>query len=249
MLYMKHPPSMHGNAMPLALLSLEHDLVRSIEVDPRVAYLHLAFHLADSREGRRDAELYQTLAPLPECLGLASVEAELGAIYLAAEDGLAHERLCAFMREHRSSLEFALKQVDETVGRRYRTYQSRIKAMHSMHRKMRHYDLQSPYQVLDILAIRIVVEEVAECYAGIEWAKSTWKLVGVKDYIAAPKRNGYQSLHVLVQAPSWTVELQFRTTKMHLEAEYGKASHASYKARPSHDDTRMICALRSLRRR
>lgn len=234
-------------ALSLAYLSLRDDYNQSIEIEPRVAYMYLAYHLNDSRSGQYDAKRNQKLALFSDVLGLHCVDAELGAMYLALENGEAHDKLCEFMHDHHASLSKALGAVEKIVSARYDAYQSRIKAIHSIHKKMLQNNLFSPYQVLDILAVRIIVDDVRACHAGIEWAASMWKLIGIKDYIASPKLNGYQSLHILVQVSSWTVELQFRTVDMHLEAEYGKASHASYKETLTLNEPGTMSALKRLK--
>tara|TARA_B110001450_G_scaffold235367_1_gene240016 strand:- start:2274 stop:3059 length:786 start_codon:yes stop_codon:yes gene_type:complete len=247
LLYTKNFAHFDEEAISLAHLSLHGNYERSIDIDPRVAYLHLAYHLDDSRAGQYDAKRNQNLALFSNVLGLQSVVAELGAIYLAIENGAAHDNLCEFIHTHHASLSNALGAVEEIVSARYDAHQSRIKAIHSIHKKMQQSNLLSPYQILDILAVRIIVDDVRECYAGIEWAASMWKLVGIKDYIASPKPNGYQSLHILVQVSSWTVELQLRTKDMHLEAEYGRASHASYKETVPKIKLRTMSALKRLK--
>lgn len=247
LLYTKNVAHFDEEAISLAHLSLNSNYERSIGIDPRVAYLYLAYHLDDSRAGQYDAKRNQNLALFSDVLGLHSVDAELGGIYLAIENGAAHDNLCEFVHKHHASLSNALGAVEEIVSARYDAYQSRIKAVHSIHKKMLQNNLLSPYQILDIIAVRIIVDDVSECYAGIEWAASMWKLVGIKDYIASPKPNGYQSLHILVQVSSWTVELQLRTKDMHLEAEYGSASHASYKKTVAEIELGTMSALKRLK--
>jgi (p)ppGpp synthase/HD superfamily hydrolase len=207
----------------------------------------LAYHLNDSRSGQYDPKRNQNMALFSDVLGLHCANAELGAMYLALENEEAYGKLCEFMNAHHESLSKALGTVEKIVSARYDAYQSRIKAIHSIHKKMLQNNLFSPYQVLDILAIRIILNDVRACYSGVKWAASTWKLVGIKDYIANPKSNGYQSLHVLVQVSSWTVELQFRTVHMHSEAEYGRASHVSYKETATQNELGTISALKRLK--
>ena len=107
----------------------------------------------------------------------------------------------------------------------------RVKGLWSLWQKLKRKegDLSKVY---DIAAIRIVVEDVSECYRVLGLVHNLWQpLVGkIKDYIAFPKPNGYQSLHTTVfSGDGGIVEVQIRTKSMHREAMYGIAAHVSYK--------------------
>ena len=107
----------------------------------------------------------------------------------------------------------------------------RVKGLWSLWQKLKRKggDINEVY---DIAAIRIVVEDVATCYRVLGLVHNLWQpLVGkIKDYIAFPKPNGYQSLHTTVfSGDGGIVEIQIRTRDMHLEAMYGIAAHVTYK--------------------
>ncbi len=109
--------------------------------------------------------------------------------------------------------------------------QGRAKHLHSIHRKMRSQNLREG-EVFDLLAFRIITATVEDCYHALGVIHSLFTPIPnkFKDYIATPKRNGYQSLHTaLVGAEGRTIEVQIRTQKMHEIAEYGVASHWRYK--------------------
>lgn len=107
----------------------------------------------------------------------------------------------------------------------------RIKYCHSLYKKLKRYN-NDIKKVYDIVALRIIVSDVTECYAtlGILHGMYTPLSGRIKDYIAQPKPNGYQSLHTTVFSDDGSIlELQIRTTEMHEAAEYGIAAHWRYK--------------------
>jgi GTP pyrophosphokinase len=107
----------------------------------------------------------------------------------------------------------------------------RVKGLYSLYHKLRRkeWDVDVVY---DLLAMRVVVPEVEDCYRALGIIHKLWRpLPGrVKDYIAFPKPNGYQSLHTTVTTPNGVIlEIQIRTRQMHHESEFGIASHIAYK--------------------
>ncbi|WP_413578336.1 RelA/SpoT family protein [Bdellovibrio sp. HCB290] len=135
------------------------------------------------------------------------------------------------------------------VGFKYEVY-GRSKHLWSVYRKMQSRSLDYD-QVYDVLAFRVIVESVAECYAALGLVHSLWKPIPgrFKDFIAMPKANNYQSLHTTVIGPGGErIEIQIRTSDMHLVAEMGIAAHWKYKERGKmeSDDLQQANWLRDL---
>ncbi|MFH1766836.1 MAG: HD domain-containing protein, partial [Patescibacteria group bacterium] len=107
----------------------------------------------------------------------------------------------------------------------------RIKFCFSLYRKLQRYN-NDINKIYDIVALRIVVNDVTDCYAALGILHGLYKPLSgrIKDYIAQPKPNGYQSLHTTVFSDDGSImEFQIRTVEMHEEAEYGIAAHWRYK--------------------
>lgn len=107
----------------------------------------------------------------------------------------------------------------------------RVKHLYSLYQKLKRYKMDES-KVYDIFALRIIVPTVSDCYQALGVIHGLYRPFPgrFKDYIAVPKPNGYKSLHTTIFAGDGsTLEIQIRTQEMHLEAEYGIASHLSYK--------------------
>lgn len=108
---------------------------------------------------------------------------------------------------------------------------SRVKSKYSLYKKLVRYQMDIE-KIYDIVALRVVVENIGDCYKVLGLIHSLWKpLPGrIKDYISVPKPNGYRSLHTTIITNSKSIaEIQIRTREMHAEAAYGIAAHFAYK--------------------
>jgi GTP pyrophosphokinase len=146
------------------------------------------------------------------------------------------------MKHAEEQLEKAQKMIqkrlaEEKIKVDFKTH-SRIKGTYSMYTKLmrKNWDVD---QIHDLLAIRIIVPTVEDCYRVLGIVHSLWRplISRVKDYIATSKPNGYKSLHTTVITGNQEImEVQIRTEQMHRESEFGVASHLSYKERQDAGD-------------
>lgn len=187
------------------------------------------------RIARESLEIY---APIAGRLGMSEFKGELedGAFaYLQPKE---YERMKNIMdikvREKGAYVSRIIDQVEKLLGTTSATdfqVHGRIKRLFSLFKKLRKYqgDLSKIY---DLIAIRIIVSDVEECYMALGLLHQKWRPVPgrIKDYIAQPKPNGYQSLHTTVFTENGEiVEFQIRTLEMHDLAEFGVAAHWRYK--------------------
>ncbi len=222
-------------------------LLLSIAKDARVILIKLADRLHNMRtleylrpeKQRRIAQETRDLyAPLAHRFGMAKMRWELEDLafkHLEPEDYRALAKLVAQKRGERESLiaQLAgpLERELRAAGIRDVEVTGRPKHLWSIHKKM--MKRGKPYdEIYDLLAIRVLVKTVADCYHALGIIHDGWTPLQerIKDYIAQPKSNGYQSLHTTVFGPGRQLfEIQIRTREMHRTAEFGIAAHWLYK--------------------
>jgi len=222
-------------------------LLLSIAKDARVILIKLADRLHNMRtleylpteKQRRIAQETRDLyAPLAHRFGMAKMRWELEDLafkHLETDDYRALAKLVAQKRGERESL---IAQLAEPLGAELRSagirdaeVTGRPKHLWSIHKKM--MKRGKPYdEIYDLLAIRVLVGSVSDCYHALGVIHDGWTPLQerIKDYIAQPKSNGYQSLHTTVFGPGRQLfEVQIRTREMHRTAEFGIAAHWLYK--------------------
>ncbi|RKR06312.1 GTP pyrophosphokinase [Kushneria sinocarnis] len=212
--------------------------VALIKIAERTCMLRQVRHTSRERCLRVAREVFDIYAPLAHRLGIGQIKWELEDLsfrYLHEADykAIAHQ-----LAEKRLDRDRYILDVIETLKglleaqhiTRY-DISGRAKHIYSIWRKMKrkHIDFS---QVHDVRAVRILVPEVTDCYTVLGIVHSLWHHVPTEfdDYIANPKKNGYQSLHTAVFGPEGKVlEIQIRTFAMHEEAELGVCAHWRYK--------------------
>ncbi len=183
------------------------------------------------------AEALQVFAPLANRLGIWEIKWEMEDLSFRFLEPETYRKVATLLDEKRSGREAHVEQLRTLLAAQLQTQgiaatvQGRPKHIYSIVKKMRGKSLGFD-QVYDIRALRIVVGDVADCYAALAWVHSQFAPVTEEfdDYIARPKANGYQSLHTVVRdLAGQPIEVQIRTQAMHDHAEHGVAAHWAYK--------------------
>ncbi|MGN0806866.1 MAG: RelA/SpoT family protein [Candidatus Coproplasma sp.] len=201
--------------------------------------------LSNERQQRIARETLDIFTPLAGRLGISQVKCELEDLCLKYLDPEAYEYLVTNIHQ---KLEERQQFVDTVVVQLKRMLEEhnisgdvvgRPKHFYSIYRKMKNKGLTLD-QIYDLTAVRVIVNEIEECYEVLGVIHKQWKPVPgrIKDYIATPKRNMYQSLHTTVVTDfGQYFEIQIRTVEMHKMAEYGIAAHWKYKEHKTSSET------------
>ena len=183
-------------------------------------------------------ETLEIYAPIADRLGMSLAKQELEDAAFPYAYPESYERTRMLLKERGSENEKRLEKVERDLKREFgeaglRTFrtEARIKGLYSLYRKLerKNWDITKIY---DILALRVIFPSVADCYTALGIIHGHWRPVPgkIKDYIAFPKPNGYQSIHTTVYTgDGGALEMQLRTEAQHREAQLGIASHLTYK--------------------
>ncbi len=229
-------------------------LLLSIAKDARVIIVKLADRLHNMRtldwlapeKRRRIAQETRDLyAPLAHRFGMAKLRWELEDLAFKHLETEEYKALAKQVSQKRNEREALIRQLAEPLsislakaGIANVEVSGRPKHLWSIYKKMK--QREKPYEeIYDLLAIRVLVNTVPDCYHALGIIHDGWTPVQerIKDYIAQPKSNGYQSLHTTVFGPGRQLyEVQIRTRDMHRTADYGIAAHWRYKEDAKSDD-------------
>jgi GTP pyrophosphokinase len=219
----------------------------SVAKDARVIIIKLADRLHNMRtlgslprekQERIATETREIYAPLAHRFGMAGIKAELEDLAFSILEPEDHRVLAQQIAARRAEREGLIHTFQEPLERELKQagitwfeVTGRPKHLWSIYQKMKRRD--KPFEeIYDLMAIRVIVKSVQECYhvLGVIHHKWTPLQERIKDYIASPKSNAYQSLHTTVFGPGGHLfEVQIRTQEMHRTAEYGIAAHWLYK--------------------
>jgi len=223
-------------------------LLVAISGDIRVLIIKLADRLHNMQtidaiedKNRRMKISNETLlifAPLAERIGMYKIKNQLESLAFEQtnpeESKIITENIAKTKKTHKCIIKDIIDKLEEEIEVKEKIdclIYGREKKPYSIWRKMREKDISFEY-LSDIMAFRIIVDDIPTCYKVLGIINSKYKMIPntFKDYISTPKENGYQSLHTVVIGPqNIKIELQIRTHKMHNIAEFGVASHWLYK--------------------
>ena len=221
------------------LLAMVSDVrVVLIKLADRLHNMRTLEHLKPERQEAIARETLDIYAPLAHRLGMGKVRGELEDLAFRYTDPVSYEQVAAAVESRRIDGEQFLRSVEDTLIEQLREnniearVEWRIKRIYSIFQKQQRSKVSFD-QVYDLLAIRVITQDVAACYAVFGLIHTLWRPVPgrIKDFIAMPRANHYQSLHTTVMSPSGhQFEVQIRTEEMHRIAEEGIAAHWKYKA-------------------
>jgi GTP pyrophosphokinase len=223
------------------LVAMAEDLrVVFIKLADRLHNMRTLDALPEDRQLKNAQETLEIFAPLAHRLGIWELKWQLEDLsfrYLQPEE---YQRIARLVEMRRTEREKFIERAIEALKKEFAKVglaadiSGRPKHIYSVHQKMERYANLGKHfdEIYDLLALRVIVENVQECYSAVGIIHSLWHPLpeAFDDYIANPKPNGYQALHTAVLCFGTTpLEVQIRTREMHHIAEYGVAAHWRYK--------------------
>ncbi len=238
------------------LLAMVNDIrVIIVKLADRLHNMRTLGSLSPERRERIARETLEIYAPIAHRLGMGKVRGELEDLSFQYLDPEAYTEISRAIDTQRTANEEYLERMRHTVESELRRegiparVEARVKRAYSVYQKLKRQKI-SIEQVYDLLALRIITDSVKNCYGALGVIHNEWSPVPgrIKDFIAIPRPNLYQSLHTSVVGPEGKhFEIQIRTEEMHRIAEEGIAAHWKYKEgkRGVQDDQR-VAWLRQL---
>lgn len=229
----------HIESLRRLLVATSEDVrVLIVKLMDRLHNMQTLSHVPAAKQKRIAAETLEIYAPIADRLGMGRVKRDLEDLAFPYTYPEEYERIKNLIAEHSTVRQNDLESVTRDLKkgivehglRNFRT-EYRIKGLFSLYKKLERKagDID---KIHDIAAIRVIVPTMADCYKVLGAVHALWRPIPgkIKDYIAFPKPNGYRSIHTTVFAgEAGIIEIQIRSEEMHREAQFGIASHLSYK--------------------
>jgi GTP pyrophosphokinase len=225
------------NFRKLLLAMVDDVRVILVKLADRLHNMRTLQHLPDERRMRIARETMDIYAPLAGRLGMSKIKNELEDLSFQYLEPDAYKELLLRVEEKRKAATAFIERVKATVAEKLKAagieanLEGRIKRLYSIQQKLKKQRIQLD-QVYDFVALRILVPTIPDCYAVLGILHNLWRPVPgrIKDFIAMPRPNGYQSLHTsVIGDEGHPFEVQIRTREMHGIAEEGIAAHWKYK--------------------
>jgi guanosine-3',5'-bis(diphosphate) 3'-pyrophosphohydrolase len=221
------------------LLAMVDDIrVILVKLADRLHNMRTLQHLADDKRTKIAQETLDIYAPIANRLGMSKVKNELEELAFKALEPESYDALRARVESKRKNAESLIDDLAARVRAKLEEAQvpvisvdGRIKRLFSIHRKLLRQKIDLA-QVYDFIALRVITTSVKDCYATLGIIHQTWSPVPgrIKDFVAMPRPNGYQSLHTsVISEQGVPFEVQIRSEEMHRHAEEGIAAHWKYK--------------------
>ena len=244
------------NVRKMVLAMVDDIRVVFIKLADRLHNMRTLEHLSPERQEIIARETMEIYAPIAHRLGMGKVRGELEDLAFRYIDPAGYEQVRVAVETKRKAGEQALKKIVEIIGEKLKEngvaarVEYRIKRLYSIHQKLLRQRI-SVDQVYDMFAVRIITGSVKDCYTALGAIHNNlWRPVAgrIKDFIAMPRPNLYQSLHTTVISEEGTpFEVQIRTEEMHKMAEEGIAAHWKYKdGAPGAKDEQRLAWLRQV---
>ena len=243
------------NLRKMMLAMVDDIRVVLIKLADRLHNMRTLEHLTPERQQKIAKETLEIYAPIAHRLGMGKIRGELEDLGFRYIDPITYQQVHDAVEARRKQGEQFLAKVEHILRDKLKEagitarVESRIKRLHSIHRKLVRQKINVE-QVYDLYAMRVITQSVQDCYAVLGIVHNAWRPVPgrIKDFIAMPRPNFYQSLHTSVITEEGTpFELQIRTEEMHRMAEEGIAAHWKYKDGPvSAQDEQRLAWLRQV---
>ncbi|HLW81175.1 MAG TPA: bifunctional (p)ppGpp synthetase/guanosine-3',5'-bis(diphosphate) 3'-pyrophosphohydrolase [Candidatus Acidoferrales bacterium] len=231
------PEARQAENLRKMLLAMVNDVrVVVIKLADRLHNMRTLQFLPSDKQQRISRETLDVYSPIAHRLGMGLVRGELEDLAFQYLESNAHLELQKSVASRTKGLEKFLHEMQGAIRQKLvengvpADVEARIKRLYSIHQKIQRQQ-RTLDQIYDLLAVRIITDNVRNCYAALGVVHEIWRPVPgrFKDYIAMPRPNLYQSLHTTVIDEGQTFEVQIRTQEMHRIAEQGVAAHWKYK--------------------
>ena len=229
-------PATKDNFLRL-MIALGDDIrVLIIKLADRLHNLRTLSALPPDKQKKIAKESLEVFAPLADRLNMGRLRVEMADLAFKYVDPRRFEELKTLIEKHNKSAEKSLAKIEEEVKKALKkekikcTISGRVKSVYSLHKKLAKHN-QNMGEIYDLTALRIIVDDITTCYLTLGIIHSLYTPMNgrIKDYIAMPKQNGYQSLHTtVITKDKKIVEFQIRTKEMHEYAERGLAASFYY---------------------